>query len=474
VEPGLATIVGVIAVATTVIAVLLGYLSERAPLGAAMLGVFAAVAGSLCLLGTWLGGKLLKDWIGLLVAILLVTLLAYKIGNSFGKKRGAAFVPALWLGYCASCAIGAWAGGWLGLLVITLPSLIVFWGGLLAVSRFLLPLPDNSQWGTAFRSLVTFALGTNYPYLVLEDRELAPRVAGNPYGQFFAGPGIVLTDPAHAPIIWSGLEFKRIGNPGLTFTGKFETIFQTVDLRPQLRAFHVEAITKDGIRIRVLTFFPFKLNAEGQEPALGASFPADESSIYSAVQRQPVEQEKRRSWEDLVPIVATRLLRRIIGQYKFDELCEPFDPAKDPRLTIREELLKQVRSEFRDSGIEIIGGGLSNLEPVDSSVLEERTEAWRAEWQRKILNTLGEGEANAIWELERAHVQAQADLIAAVRHIVEHRPGINPQVLTNMAALRFVEALEEMACSPGIREAAPNQTAETIEYLRRSMGSEKI
>jgi regulator of protease activity HflC (stomatin/prohibitin superfamily) len=469
VESELATIVGVIALATTVIAALLGYISERAPRGVAMLGAYAAVAGGMCFAGALFG-----KWIGLLAAILLVTLLANRIGRRFGRERGAVFVPALWLGYCASCAIGAWAGDWLGLLVITLPSLIVFWGGLFAVSHFLLPLTDSSQWGTAFRSLATFALGTNYPYFVLEERELAPRVPGYPDGQFFAGPGIVLTDPAHAPIIWSGLDFKRIGNPGLTFTGRFETIFQTVDVRPQLRSFHVEAITKDGIRIRVLTFIPFKLNAKGQEPALGKSFPLDEGSIYTAIQRQPVEQEKRRSWDELVPIVATRLLRKIIGQYRFDELCEPFDPVKDPRVAIREELLKQVRSEFRDSGIEIIGGGISNLVPVDSSVLDACTEAWRAEWQRKILNTLGEGEANAIWELERVHVQAWADLIAAARHIVEHRPGIDPQVLTNMAALRFLEALEEMACSPGIREAAPNDTAETIEYLRRSMGSEKI
>jgi regulator of protease activity HflC (stomatin/prohibitin superfamily) len=468
VETELATMVGVIALATTVIAALLGYVSERSALGVVMLGVFATVAGGLCFAGASFGG-----WIGLLVAILLVTLLASRIGKSFGKERGAVFVPALWLGYCASCAIGVWAGGWLGLLTITLPSLIIFWGGLFAISRFLLPLTDNSQWGKAFRSLVTFALGTNYPYYVLEDRELTPRVSGNPYGQFFAGPGIVVTDPAHAPIIWSGLEFKRIGKPGLTFAGRFETIFQTVDLRPQLRSFHIEAITKDGIRIRVLTFIPFKLHAKGKEPTLGESFPLDEGSVYRAVQRQPVEQEKIRSWDELVPIVATRLMRKIIGQYKFDELCEPFDLVKDPRLAIKEELLKQVRSEFRDSGIEIIGGGISNLEPVDSSIIDERTEAWRAEWQRKILITLGEGQANAIWELERAHVQAQADLIAAIRHIVEHRPGINPEILTNMAALRFVEALEEMACSPGIRETVPDDTAVTIEYLRRSMGTER-
>jgi hypothetical protein len=473
-EPELIRAIGILAVTTTAISTLLGFAWERAALGAFVLGGFAAVASGLSLVGALAGG-----WVGLAVAIVVVAFFAYRIGRGLGKARGAVFVPGLWFGYCGSCAIGYWAGGMAGWLTITLPSLLVFWLGLFAVSRYLLPLDDRKDWSKAFRALLTFSLGTNYPYHVLEDRELAERVSGNPYGQLFAGPGIVLTGPAHAPIIWEGTKFKRVGRPGLTFTGRFETVYQLVDLRPQLRSFDVDAITEDGIRIRILTFLPFQLDAGEQEPDLGTSFPSDARAIARAIRHQPVEEERKIPWDELVRIVGTRVLRRIISEYRFDDLCAPLDmdgelldPKRDPRIEIRDRLVEQVGKELAEFGIKLIGGGISNLEPADKSVLEARMQAWRAERQREMAIEMGKAEANAIWELERAHVKAQAELISAVRRIVEHRPGIRPEVLTNMAALRFVEALEELACRPSVREAAPEDTGQMLEYLRRSLALE--
>jgi hypothetical protein len=38
-----------------------------------------------------------------------------------------------------------------------------------------------------------------------------------------------------------------------------------------------------------------------------------------------------------------------------------------------------------------------------------------------------------------------------------------------MAALRFIEALEEMACRPEVQDAAADKTSDTIQYLRRAL-----
>lgn len=461
-EPNLETTVGIIAAVTSAAAFPLGILLERTALGTITLGLLTTLACGLATLGVRLGGP-----IGLLIAIGLVALLAILVGAGLGKGRGAVFFPTLWLAFCASCGLGVWAGGMAGLLTITLPSLVVFWGALFVVSRCLLPLCGSGLWGQAFRSLFGFCLGTNRPFRVFEGRELKTRVEGNPYGQFFAGPGLVLTGPAQAPIVWTGLRFVRIAEPGLSFTERFETIYQTVDLRPQLRSFDVECVSRDGIRVRVRMHIAFKLCVENKEPKTGTGFPFDEGSVYSAVWRQPAEDGERTEWDEWVKIAALRLVRRILGRYRIDQLAEPHNPAERPRETIRSDLLRRLRSELEDYGIEVIDGWFENLQPVKESVIAERTEAWKAEWGRRILITEGEAQATALVEVEKARIRAQADLISAIGRVVEYEHPIDPEALANLAALKFIEALEEVADDPRVREAAPPGARATLVHLRR-------
>jgi hypothetical protein len=153
----------------------------------------------------------------------------------------------------------------------------------------------------------------------------------------------------------------------------------------------------------------------------------------------------------------------------FDELYEPHDPLKDPRVVIKKDLIEQLGAKLSGTGIEVVGGGISNLEAVDSGIIERRIQSWRAEWEREIMSMIGEGRAKAIVETERAHARAQADMIAAIRDIVQQHKGVDPNVIADMAALRFIEALEEMACQPQVKEALPAETMETMAYLRRAL-----
>jgi hypothetical protein len=469
-EPSLQQVVGLIAAVTSTAAFLLGFLfeigqkAERQALGTIALGLLTSIACGLCFLGVVLAGT----W-GLLFAIALVTLLARFVGKSLGKKRKPVMFPALWLGFCASCALGYRWGGAIGLLTITLPCQFLFWGALFWISRSLLPLDNNRRWGTAFRCLITFGLGTNYPYHVLDNHELLERVPGNPYGQFFAGPGIVLTGAAQAPIIWEGPTFKKVAKPGLTFTERFETVYQPVDLRPQLRTSEIDAVTRDGIRVEVKVHVVARLDPKGHEPKLGESFPVDAESVYGAVWRRPVEDGQIRPWEELVSIGAEQLVRRLISQRRIDELCEVRSPARDPRSRVRQQLLSELRAMLAAHGIEICEAWFESLRPEDKGVIEQRLEAWKAEWERDILVADGKAQAAELMEMERARIEAQTDLIDGIRQAVERKPGADPDALAHLAALRFIDALEDMSYKPGVREAAPEGMAETIDHLRNSM-----
>ena len=452
---------------TSCAAGLLGYWFDRKAFNALVLALCTALACGLCVIGLRFG-----KWIGLCAAIALVAVLAYRLGSSFGKskqharakRRGGIFVAVLWLWFSAGWAVGWLAGGVIGLATVLLPGIVLFWGGLKAISLFLLPVKDREQRRRSFRSLVTFSLGTNFPYYNLDGTDSSPRVEGNQFGQMFAGPGIILTDPAHAPVVWDGTKFTGVGEPGLSFAGRFDMIYEAVDLRPQLRTLRLEGITKDGIRIRVGASVVVCLNAGGHSPKLGGSFPVDKDLTYKAVWQQPIEGGVRRSWDQIVPVVVERLVRRILGEYQCDDLCDATGTARD---AIANTLVRRLRAELRSCGIVVLRCWISNLEPVDTDVVKERVEAWRAEWQRRIMVTSGEAKADALQAVENAYAQTQAHLISAVEALVTGPHSVHPELLTKMAALRFIEALEEMAESAQAEQPLAADTAETLGYFHK-------
>ena len=483
-----------LSIATIALATLLGFLGTKG-LGAFMLGLGSSIASLLCLVSFMLSG-----WAGLLAGVLLTALVGYFVGRMFGKRRGSFFVAFLWLSFCAACTIGYWAAGWMGWLTITLPSVALFWYSLWRFSGRLLPIERQSWWllrdlerqlfaprpfdddiqrerhhrYRAFRSLLTFTAGTNYPYYVAEDGKLEKRVDGNPFGMLFAGPGIVITEPHQAAVITNGMEVKDITAPGLAFTGLFDRVDQIVDLRTQLKAFDVEALTQDGIRIRVLTFVFFKIRAP-QLP-LGRFWADRESvdAILAAVRSQPVEEAKRRDWDDLVPMVAERILQDIISHHRFDELCARDQPLGEEveREAIKREFTAQLTDAMaqRCEGIQILGAGIANLEPVESGVMQQCIENWRTEWTRKMMARVGEGATEAMRRISQARAQGQAEVIRILSREAEHMDGVDRDILADVLVLRLLEALESMARRPSVQQLLPPEATETMKYLRRAIG----
>jgi hypothetical protein len=464
-------------------AALLGYVLQKG-CGVVLLLVVASLACGLCLVGAMLG-----QWIGLLIAILVVGGLAIVVGNKLGGQRAARVIALIWLAFCLSCVIGYWIGGQIGLLAVTLPSNLLFWVVLYMLSGYLLPLKDGSRT-QAFRSILTFSLGTNYPYLVMKDRKLEKRVDGNPYKAFLSGPGLVLTGCDHAAVLTNGSHIKPPEAPGLTFTGRFEIVQSIIDLRPQLRAFPVEARTLDGISIRVLTFVPFRIEWDGQEPVLGQSYPFQKEAILQAITSEIVEPEDRKhSWDTLVEIQAARIVRDIISHYRFDDLClamspltggdddillryqaddhpSPHDPDRDPRYRIRDELVARIKQEMKPYGIEVIGGGISNLAPVEDHVTELRIENWRTRMQTRIDVAHAEGEATRAEIVETAKHEVEQRLLVIMTEMLEESIAQGQQVSDAMLAATLVASLERMAENQKVRDQLPLDTRQRLAYLR--------
>ncbi len=461
-----------LALVAVVLAAWLGHFLTKV-MGGFLLAMLTAIASGLCIAAAVVWG-----WAGQLAAMLLIGIVGARlVGYRLSKRRGALCVVSLWFWFCAIFLLVRAQDDWIGLFTIALPSIALFWGGLFFLAHYILPpqegIPDLQR--KAFRSLLTFALGTNYPYYVIEDwkrEEPEPRVAGNSFRQFFAGPGIIITSCDHVVAIFNGLKFKRISPPGLTFTERYERIHTIVDLRPQLRAFTVKAETKDGIPVKVLTFVPFRVDAGDRQPQLGHSYPFDEDAVFRAVYEQPVEHKWKRDadgratedqdlvpWDELVPIIAPPLLKEIIVEYTCDGLCAP----GDPRSEIKQKFKKRITEEMEPCGIQVIGGGISNIVPADESVIEQRIRSWKADWKRKIEIELGKGEAEVARQLESVRSQAQIKVMRDIARILT-----DEATSEKVIALRLIEAIEEMTYEQAVRRRLPEDTQKVEDILERT------
>lgn len=469
-------------------AVFLGHFLQRG------CGIFLFTVATLASAGICYLGASLYGWIGVLIAVLVLGVGAIFVGRKIGGSRAARLASLLWFGIASSALVGYWIGYAPGVLVVSSATTVFFWITLYVLSGYLLPLQDPSERSAAFRSLLTFSLGTNFPYYVMKDRELEERVGGKPYRSLFAGPGIVITGCDHIVVLTNGVNLRVAQAPGLVFTERFEVIQRVVDLRPQLRSFYVEAHTLDGIAVRVLTFVPFRVDWGGAKPELGEPFPLQREAIFRAVRSELVEQEQdhKRNWDDLVEIHATRIMRDIICRYKFDDLClatgamvenrpedddiveryrddeQPADrrPRQDPRGEIRDELVKRLTEEMDEFGIEVIGGGISNLLPLDRAVIKRRIENWRTKWQNRMVLVEADREARKTRLREQARNAVERELLVAASDMLCESLARGQDMSDELLAAAVVASLERMAANPNVKQLLPGEALPKLAFLR--------
>lgn len=356
----------------------LGYLGQRW-MGAVLLGIGAALAAGLCLGGILLAyrfGDRTVGWIGLVGGTAVAGVLVPRLLGSAVRGKSVRVFTVAWFGICILCICSYVVAGRMGLLTIALPAVIVFWITLYWFSAVTLPLRSADQRGLVFRSLVTFTLGTNYPYYFVEDGKTKERVPGNPYGQFLAGPGILFVDCDQAAYVTDGVFVKGVFGPGLNFTGWSDMIPQPIDLRPQLRAFHVEARTRDGVLVRVLVFVSYRImRPKDRELALGGSFPFEPGVIREAT--------NSRMLTDLVMDEASRLLKELIRERTILEIYPTNTRYGVVRNEIESQLLNGLEGILIERGLEVIHAGFGNILTQDPRVVGTVSRMWQQKIERR-------------------------------------------------------------------------------------------
>lgn len=364
--------------------------------------------------------------------------------------------------------------GLLGVSLLFLPAWLLFRAGLRFSGIFLLPvMPTNrKRRSQAGRTLRAYMWGLNYPFYREEDGELRKLVDGSimlPEG----GPGFVIASSHYALPLTVGTHDTQVGGHGLVFTGRMERPRSPVDLRLQVRAKTVHALTRDGIPVKVTMFVIFQIDRRGaKEDGL---YPFDPRTVFTAVHAQGVgpEQEEEQAelgWDRVVIDRAADLLRDTITRTLLDRLLEGDDrDGTPPREILRAQVARDLAQAMEPHGVHVLTVGLGNIEVEDEEVLRQRVESWGARWERQRLEREARGDAEAIRLIERARADAQRQMIVAITEAFQQLADTQTPVPAHVIALRFIDMLEEITVSPTVQEWLPEAMRRVPAQLRLSM-----
>jgi hypothetical protein len=233
-----------------------------------------------------------------------------------------------------------------------------------------------------------------------------------------------------------GVTFKGVKTPGVSFIGFADSVPQAVDLRTQLRAFFVEARTKDGIGVKVLAFAPFHIDCGIDIPRLGQPFPFRAQAAFKALHKaqliehtdkgQVPERMEAHLWDDLPRVIGTRVLRDIIAKYRFDDLCAPYKLADDPRDEIVKEFKNQLGNELQSCGI---------------------------------------GQRSRLRQIEKARAQAQVEVVQTLSDRLIRLQETETIISSEEIVKMFIDMINQVALRPLVRRLLPDGLTDSVQQM---------
>lgn len=374
-------------------------------------------------------------------------------------------------------------GTLVGFMVVNIP----FWAVLYVSSEWVLALRGSTgaDRNSALRSLRSLVLGTQYPWLIVDDGRVTE---SKPKGLLPAlgGPGKAVIRPGHAVVFQRLGKITQIQGPGMVNMERYEEIRAVVELKPMWHSKTLEnVLTKDRIALRITFGVGFQIEPksevdkrpESHQPPDGVAltplladdaYPVYEGSIRKAVFKPAGD------WQLTAFGLGEGILRDILATYYLDQVFkkvdEPdhddgpgrFDPDERTISQIEQKILEKHRSIAPNWGIHTTAVDIQIIE-LPAEAREQMLEWWKAGWRRRMLLAEaeaakdaairhGEGEAGALSAREKVRARAQFDMIRAIFGGLRQ---MTAQQRNALLGLRFLEALEKIADDPATKILLP-------------------
>ncbi len=283
------------------------------------------------------------------------------------------------------------------------------------------------------------------------------------------GPGFISIAHDSAVVTAQAGRMGRVLGPGFYKLKPFERVWDVVDLRPQKRTVRVEATTREGVPVYCDAQIRFHIDGGDQTPSVERPYPFLEDAVFRAATRQRRRAGKViQRWESRVADgILDGEVRDRLERLWLDEIVLPDDQQKSSMLRALEASIEEaVREAARGLGVVVDSVQLSPIMPLEAEVFKQWLDSWRAIWQQETSRELAQGEAQALFTVERARLLAQTDFLVKMGEAL--KPYRDVEVPPELVTLKFLEVIRSLSESdPSVRSLMFNE----VESLRRLVKS---
>lgn len=264
------------------------------------------------------------------------------------------------------------------------------WFWIFFFSQFALPTVTISERQQVFNRIFNY-LGENIgPAIFIQNGQVIARKQE----QKRQGPGVILLDSASAALLHNNATHTRAIGPGLTFTRGNERIYNTVDLRTQIRKLgpkeddiifpgdelelleeisdddytaaqerrlQTSGLTRDGIEIVPNIKVLFKLDADPGEG--GSRFGFRSESVIKAIRHEAIatgtssrDKPDVVTWDWLPAHLTANLWREYLRKYTINELFDitkhevnfPGADEQNPSATVFDHIVSMINARLKN------------------------------------------------------------------------------------------------------------------------------
>lgn len=370
--------------------------------------------------------------------------------------------------------------GWIGILCIPMPLLVVLYFVSTQIANVLMPaydLDNKEEKNARLDSFLSFLFGLNQPFWKSPSpsaREVEKRINGenSPFSKL---KSLVWTYPHQVAGIIKGKEFKVRG-PGLVFLEKGEQPFELVDLRNQSRKATIKAVSREGIQLTAEVSVAFCIDTTpysreeylklkstnvllGKEPDsnLNGIFPYSAGRVKSALSLRSTRMsdtgiEITEYWDDHVLAMAEQAAREVLSRRSIEELWKArvlVDQSANEE--IASEMREILAGQLRRLGVQLLSAKASNFTFVDEKeknkedeIINLQLSAWSVEWERRQSLLRADVEAEAERIQREARIYAHSALLTAIAEGLQQARELHRNLPRYVIALRFLGVLETM------------------------------